>query len=142
VPVQANSLLERLSMGRRGYAPSRQVDSLTLLTSVQRNLNRIFNTNQGSSLARPDYGFPDFNRIIANFPDAIPWLTAILTEQIRMFEPRLAAAQVRFVPDEANGPTKGAVSLNFIITAQLVQSDNAVIRFNTVFDDRKFQVSA
>jgi predicted component of type VI protein secretion system len=69
-------------------------------------------------------------------------LTAILTEQIRLFEPRLTAAPVRFVQDEANGPSKGAVSLNFVITAELVQGDNAVIRFNTVFDDRKFQVSS
>jgi type VI secretion system protein len=141
VPVHTESLIERLLLGRRGYAPSRQADSAALLASVMRNLNRIFNTNQGSSMARPDYGIPDFNTIIAHFPDAVPWLTSILTDQISLFEPRLRSCKVRFVNDAELGPAQGVIALNFEITAELVLSDNEVIRFETIFaDDRKFYV--
>ncbi len=132
---QNNSLLERLLLGKRGYAPSRQANSAELMDSVLRNLGRIFNTNQGSSLARPDYGVPDFNQVISNFPDAVPRLAHIIEEQIRMFEPRLRSCKVRFVDDSSDRPKSGPISLDFVITAELAQSANEFIRFETVFAD-------
>lgn len=139
MPVQPDSLFERLLLGKRGYAPSRETSTSAVLASVLRNINRILNTNQGSSTARPDYGIPDFNQIIQHFPDAVPWLTNLLTEQIHMFEPRIQFCHVRYVSDEDAMLSQGMVTLNFVITAKLADRDGDVIRFETVFaDDRRF----
>lgn len=139
MPAQADSLFERLLLGRRGDAPSREVRTDDILASILRNLNRIFNTNQGSSMARPDYGIPDFNLIIQHFPDAVPSLIAILTEQIRMFEPRIGFCQIRFTDDPEEMIARGSVALNFVITAKLTGRNDEVIHFETLFaDDRRF----
>ena len=141
MPYQRNSLFERLLLGKRGYAPSRRLSGADLLDSVLANLNRIFNCNQGSSMARPDYGVPDFNQLISDFPDAVPRLTRVIEEQIRMFEPRLTACKVRFVDDPAEQSPHGLISLNFVITAELLDTDNEIIRFETIFaDDGKLHV--
>ena len=95
-------------------ASSVAVDASALLEDVLGHLRELFNVRQGSVPIRPDYGMPDFNDVVHEFPDAIDVLRAEITRQITKFEPRLKDVAVRHVP-AANRP----LGLVFRVTATL-----------------------
>lgn len=74
------------------------LDTSLLLEDMLGYLRELFNVRQGSVPIRGDYGLPDFNDIVHQFPDAIDVLRAEIARQIRTFEPRFRDVTVRHVP--------------------------------------------
>lgn len=92
-------------------------DPSAVLGDVLDHLRELFNVRQGSVPTRADYGMPDFNDVVHEFPDAIGILRAEIQRQITLFEPRLRDVGVRHVPTPER-----PLSLVFSVTALLVLS--------------------
>ena len=106
-----NSLFERLDGLNEGSEKA----------SIERNLNNVFMTRQGSVLTRvDDFGIPDFNGY-GSREKAIPEIEKIIVKNIKEFEPRLRNVRVRHQRDESS-----ALKLNFSIEAYL-GNDNTQI---------------
>lgn len=124
------TLLERLedpARARLGGEP----DPSDVLASVLANLSHILNTRAGSVMTRPDYGMPDFNDMVSNFPDALAMIAKAIRYQINEFEPRLRHPLVRHVPD----PTSPLL-IRYTVTAELVVgSRSESVSLETTLDD-------
>ncbi|MDF1791805.1 MAG: type VI secretion system baseplate subunit TssE [Thalassobaculaceae bacterium] len=103
-------------------------DSARQMDSVLLHLREIFNVRSGAVPTRPDYGLPDFNDLVIQFPSAVPAISRSIKQQIEMFEPRLRRVTVRHVPD----PDR-PLSLFFNIAAEMVMPDGQErVAFETV----------
>lgn len=126
-------LVERIAAGRAGEARTgRGIDVSAILDDVLRHLRDLLNARQGSTPTRPDYGMPDMNDLLHQFPDALGVLRTAILEQINLFEPRLQAVSVRHEPD-ADNPLR----LNFTVAAELITGGIAqrVSFYTAVTDD-------
>ncbi|MDQ0314292.1 type VI secretion system baseplate subunit TssE [Amorphus orientalis] len=126
------TLLERLDAAQTGRPVSRgDIDPSAVVESVMANLQLVLNSREGCCETRPDFGVPDFNSFLGQFPDALPAISRTVREQIRAFEPRLTEVDVKFIPDPDQ-----PLSLNFHITAKLIVDDKSrPVSFETVFTD-------
>jgi type VI secretion system protein len=130
------TLLERLERGARGAERRAEPDVSARIESVLRHLDALFNAHRGSALTRPDYGVPDFNDLIFDFPSAVPRLARIIEEQIRAFEPRLENCSVRPAESAAD-----PLALEFVIAASLVGEEGRRINLaTTIGTDGRFRV--
>ena len=108
-------LMERIAAGQAGVGgPAHRLDLSAVLEDVLGHLRDLLNARQGSVPTRPDYGMPDMNDLLHQFPDALGVLRGALVEQITKFEPRLRAVSVRYEPD-----TDNPLRLNFNVSAEL-----------------------
>lgn len=106
-----NSLFERLDGLNDG----------SVKQSIERNLNNIFMTRQGSTLIRvDDFGVPDFNGY-GSREKAIPEIEKIIVKNIREFEPRLKNVRVRHKQDDST-----SLRLNFSIEAYLGRDNTQI----------------
>lgn len=122
------TLLQRL-MDDDAPAPGRPFDASVAVQSIVEYLQILMNTREGSVAARPDFGLPDFNDMVASFPDAVPAIARAIKKQIDEFEPRLRNVVVRHVPD----PDR-PLTLAYRIRAELsVSSNEAPITLETIF---------
>tara|TARA_R110002020_G_scaffold56074_16_gene155314 strand:- start:130 stop:549 length:420 start_codon:yes stop_codon:yes gene_type:complete len=126
------TLLERLDAAQAGRTVARGTpDASAVAESVMANLLRVLNAREGCCEIRPDYGVPDFNSFLGQYPDSLPAIARTVREQIEMFEPRLADVDVNFVPNPDQ-----PLALNFHIEAQLVvDGSRRKVSFETVFTD-------
>lgn len=108
-------LLERILTG--DSRARIELDPSAVLGDVLEHLRELFNVRQGSVPTRADYGMPDFNDVVHQFPDAIGILRAEIQRQIVCFEPRLREVGVRHVPTPER-----PLSLIFSVTALLALS--------------------
>lgn len=130
------TLLERLERGARGAERRSEPDLSARIESVVQHLGALFNVHRGSALIRPDYGVPDFNDLIFDFPNAVPRLARIIEEQIRAFEPRLESCSVRHSENQDD-----PLALDFIIAGDLIGAEGQRISFETtVGNDGQFRV--
>ncbi len=110
-------------------APGRPFDSSLAVQSVLDYLQILMNTRQGSVGARPDFGLPDFNDMVSEFPAAVPAIARAIKHQIDSFEPRLRNVVVRHVPD----PDR-PLTLAYRIRAELaIDRGEEAVTFETVF---------
>ena len=122
------SLFERL-LDEKQTPPSATIDGARAVSSVMDHLQRLFNARTGAVPIREDYGMPDFNDLVAQFPAAIPAISRAIKTQIDLFEPRLHRVIVRHVPD----PDR-PLSLFFAITAELdLPEGSERVSFETIF---------
>lgn len=122
------TLLQRL-MDDDPPTPGRPFDSSIAVQSIIEYMQILMNTREGSVAARPDFGLPDFNDMVASFPDAVPAIARAIKKQIDEFEPRLRNVVVRHVPD----PDR-PLTLTYRIRAELAVSDSdAPITLETTF---------
>ncbi len=93
------------------------IDGSDLLESVQNDLELLFNTRRGTVLINPQMGIPDLTHLTNGFsqPD-VDDLQLELSQQIKNFEPRLSAVELRYVGEQA-----GQIQLAFSINANLAQ---------------------
>jgi type VI secretion system protein len=84
---------------------------------VIEHLKMLLNTRKGQVAANPEYGIPDFNDVVHNFPAAIHRMQTSIQEAIEAFEPRLSNVVVLHAADEGE-----PFALQFEITAQLIHS--------------------
>lgn len=125
------SLLERIDHPEDESIRQLTPDTDKLSRSILRNLQNIFNTRQGSVLTLADYGSPDFNDLVDQFPDAIMEIRKSILYNVKEYEPRLKNIRVKHIPDEEN-----PLDLKFEIYGQLNlgKSKNS-IAFTTIMGD-------
>lgn len=70
--------------------PKEITDEQKLIQSIQRNLNFLLNTRQGSLQHLPDYGLPDLGEIYRGLPSSVDKFLAMLIKTVRKYEPRLS----------------------------------------------------
>jgi type VI secretion system protein len=98
---------------------------------VLANLGNVLNCRAGCCETRPDYGMPDFNDLVGNFPNALPIIARSVREQIEMFEPRLKDVEVVHLPDPQR-----PIDLRFQITGWVaIGGSTERISFDTVVGD-------
>ena len=124
------SFFERLEAPAEGDGYRLRTDSRRLTESVLIHLRDLLNTRQGSAMALPDYGLPDFNDLAKRFPDAIFELKRNIKSCIEKFEPRLTRVRVEYVRDEED-----PLRLRYEISAQLLSEDEATnVCFETTLE--------
>lgn len=111
------SLLERID---EPEAPGRRLnaDPARLSESIARHLTRMLNVRQGSVATLPDYGMPDFNDLINQFPDGLNVIRRAIRDSVEAYEPRLRRVAVKHVLNE-DDPT----DLRFKISASMILDD-------------------
>lgn len=125
------SLLERIDHPEYELIRKLTPDTDELSRSILRNLQNIFNTRQGSVLTLADYGSPDFNDLVDQFPDAIMEIRKSILYNVKEYEPRLKNIRVRHIPDEEN-----PLDLKFEIYGQLnLSKSRASVAFTTIMGD-------
>jgi type VI secretion system protein len=97
--------------------------------SVMGNLNRLFNTRQGSIAHLPDYGLPDIMTIYRDAPQSIEQLRSALKEAVRKYEPRQQRVRVEQVDVD-----RFEMRLVFIVSAYLDNGDR--VKFKTTFESQ------
>jgi type VI secretion system protein len=125
------SLLERIDNPDNREARTLSVDINKVSESIIIHLKNMFNVRQGSVMTLDDYGMPDFNDIIAEFPNAIKVVRGVIKDSIRKYEPRLSRVVVSHI-DDPNRP----LELLFSVKAELQLEDgNVPFVFETVVGD-------
>ena len=124
------SLLERIDepeeQGRRLNA-----DPARLSASIGRHLTRMLNVRQGSVATLPDYGMPDFNDLINQFPDGVNVIRRAIRDSIERYEPRLRRVSVKQVRNEDD-----PLDLRFTISASMILDDGEEpVVFETLIGD-------
>ncbi|MGN1356058.1 MAG: type VI secretion system baseplate subunit TssE [Succinivibrionaceae bacterium] len=120
--MQSESLLERVRNLYGDVTPSGS-DVDRAVASIVRNLERILNHQQGSALAQPDLGLPDFNA--SRFGEGLDNLRAmepIIERCIRRYEPRCTNVRVHFEEDRLGT----SLNLAFRVSLSIV-FDNKII---------------
>lgn len=94
------SLFQRLGReGRPVYSTGSNQQAL--MESIHVNLKQMLNVREGSVSALPDYGMPDFNDLVYEFPDAIYQLQLAIKTFLLKYEPRIDDVLVSYVPDSS-----------------------------------------
>jgi type VI secretion system protein len=96
------------------------------ILSILDNLNRLFNTRQGSIAHLPDYGLPDITEVYRDLPYSIDGLRKAIKAAVEKFEPRLRRVRV---DHQKTDPY--AMRLSFLLTAQLLRGER--VQFQTTF---------
>ena len=122
------SLLDRIEQEITPGSYTTQFNQTTQLQNVIDNIQRMLNIREGSVLALPDYGMPDFNDVVKEFPDAISRMQLVIGRFIETYEPRLQDLEVKYAHDD-NQP----LLLKFIVSGKL-RANNKVskVTFDTV----------
>ncbi len=94
------SLLERLSSSTLSRYETVTTQGAQL-ESLKANLQEMLNVREGSVAALPDYGMPDFNDLVFEFPDAIYQLQVAIRRFLLKYEPRLKEVSVSYLPDRS-----------------------------------------
>lgn len=125
------SLLERIDHPEVESIRQLTPDTNELSRSILRNLQNMFNTRQGSVLTVAEYGSPDFNDLVDQFPDAIMEIRKSILYNVKQYEPRLKNIRVRHIPDEEN-----PLDLKFEISGQLnLGKSRTSVAFTTIMGD-------
>ncbi|MBU2710570.1 type VI secretion system baseplate subunit TssE [Zooshikella harenae] len=102
-------------------------DEHKLQKSILSHVQDMLNVRQGSVMALPDYGMPDFNDLVSQFPDAIIQIKQAIKEYLSLYEPRLSTIRVEHYEDADN-----PLVLKFGITAEVVtENQRSRISFET-----------
>ncbi|MDR2141035.1 MAG: type VI secretion system baseplate subunit TssE [Deltaproteobacteria bacterium] len=102
-------LLERIRQNR-GTGPG-LTGAEALVASLEKHLNLILNTHQGSSASAPDYGLPDMASLVGDSENEnFNKMAKILTEVIAKYEPRLKNAVAQRAPFRQTGILEFTVS--------------------------------
>jgi len=124
------SLLERIDLAGQEAGRSLRINPERLAASVLQHLRKMLNVRQGNVPTLAAYGMPDFNDLVAKFPEGIIEIQKAIKTSIEQYEPRLKKVRIRHVPDEEN-----PLSLRFEIMAQLLMGKGeASMRFETSLD--------
>ena len=122
------SLLDRIEKEVVPGGYTTQFNQTVQLQNVMDNVQRMLNVREGSVMALPDYGMPDFNDIVKEFPDAINRIQQIISQFVEKYEPRLQGVQAMYVHDEDQ-----PLMLRFLISGDLKSHGRvSKVSFDTV----------
>jgi len=126
------SLFQRLESGCESVYPIGS-NQQSLIKSVKVNLQQMLNVREGSVVALPDYGMPDFNDLVYEFPDAIYQLQVAIKRFLLKYEPRLDDVVVNYVPDSSQPlQLKYRVSVQVNQNRQVEDDQDDTFEFETV----------
>lgn len=123
-----HSLLDRLDNEILPTQYSTKFDWKTLTESVTANIQDILNVRMGSVKALENFGMPDFNDVVNQFPDAISHIRNAIQRFVEDYEPRLASVSVFYIPD-----TDQPLVMKYAIEGLLVhKGETSRVSFDTV----------
>ncbi|MGJ8680374.1 type VI secretion system baseplate subunit TssE [Paraglaciecola sp.] len=129
--INEKSLLERIDDPDFANNRSLEVDVGKASESIIVHLRNMFNVRQGSVMTLDDYGMPDFNDLVAEFPNAIKVIRSVIRDIIRKYEPRLKEVSVQHVADSDH-----PLELYFQIKAKIQSDDQDIaLTFETIVGD-------
>lgn len=124
------SLLERIAFGKETVAIKVGFDDSIVVASVMNHLTKMLNVRHGSVEILADYGLPDFNGLMSQFPRAISEIRREIQNCIEKYEPRLRKVKVIYAEDGSN-----PLVLRFEIIAELsMVGAESPVWFETVLD--------
>ena len=121
--------MQRVKEGVDGESTSVEFDINAFKSSVFLHLQKMFNVRQGSCMANPEYGLPDFNDLDMKhgFNIAIKEVVKAIKDNIEKYEMGLNRVRVRYIRDEL-----APLDLRFEIVGVLTVGNNSQrIRFQT-----------
>lgn len=125
--MNERTLFERLADPEPPGARRLELNMDRLKRSVLRHLQHMLNSRHGHAPAQPDYGIPDLNEFMFEFPDSITPMRVAIERSIEKYEPRLKDVRATWVTDE-NDP----LNIRFEVTARLsVEGTTVPLRFAT-----------
>lgn len=125
------SLLERIDDPESANSRTLELDPGKLSESVLLHLRNMFNVRQGSVMTLDEYGMPDFNDMVNDFPNAIKVIRTVIRDLIRNYEPRLRQVAVSHVAVDDK-----PLDLFFQVKAELrIEGQNIPVTFETVVGD-------
>jgi len=101
-----------------------------LLYSVVSNLNRLFDTRQGTIGHLPDYGLPDMRTVYRDAPRSGEDFRRAIKESVERYEPRLRRVRI-----EERETGEHSMRLVFILKAELETGEQ--IRLETTFESQR-----
>lgn len=112
--MREQSLMLRLekNSGQRNYTTESDIDSL--LVDISHHVQDMLNVRLGSVKGLSDFGMPDFNDVVKEFPDAITRIRGEIQRFIERYEPRLEQVHVSHLHDPDQ-----PLLLKFSISARL-----------------------
>ena len=129
--INEKSLLERIDDPESADTRTLDVDVGKVSESIIVHLRNMLNVRQGSVMTLDDYGMPDFNDLVAEFPNAIKVIRSVIRDIIRKYEPRLKGVSVQHIADPGR-----PLELFFQIKAKLDSDDQDIsLTFETVVGD-------
>jgi type VI secretion system protein len=93
------SLLDRIDNEPQATTYTTQFNWNGFLESIIQNVQNMLNVRMGSVMALPEFGMPDFNDVVNQFPDAIQYIRNAIQHFIEEYEPRIESVNVYYVPD-------------------------------------------
>ena len=125
--ISERRLFERLVEPDPAGSRRREVDVHRLTESVIVHLRKLMNCRHGCTLIQSDYGIPDLNEFVFDFPDTLGSMRKAIQRAIEKYEPRLKSIRVKYV-ENPDSP----LDIHLEITAQLVTDEELVpISFST-----------
>ena len=122
------SLLDRLDHDRPAASYTTKFDWNAMLDSVIGNVQNMLNTRLGSVKGLEEYGMPDFNDVVNQFPDAISRIRFAIRDFLETYEPRLHQVYVHYLPDPDQ-----PLLMKFAVEATLRhQNQQSKVTFDTV----------
>jgi type VI secretion system protein len=94
------------------------VDAGKVSQSVARHLAAMLNVRQGSVMTLPDYGMPDVNGLLSQFPSALNGMRRAIKASIEKYEPRLRSVTVQHVPIDDD-----PLDVRFKVAARMLVGD-------------------
>ena len=122
-------LMQRVRLGEDGAKRSVEFDFDAYKVSIFQHLQRMFNVRQGSCLANPEYGLPDFNDLDMKhgFSIAVKEIIKSIKYNIAKYEVGLSRVRVTFIRDDTS-----PLDLKFEIVGVLVAGKRSErIKFET-----------
>ncbi|MDE1463251.1 type VI secretion system baseplate subunit TssE [Spartinivicinus poritis] len=120
-------LFERIQSAETKSHYTMAFDERKLHRSVLAHVQEMLNVREGSVMALPEYGMPDFNDLVSQFPDAISEIKKAIEEFLTEYEPRLSSIRVKHYDDPDN-----PLVLRFHIVADIQLEDQKTrITFET-----------
>ena len=122
------SLLDRLDHAVPPSSYTTRFDWNAMQDSVIGNVQNMLNVRLGSVKALEDYGMPDFNDVVNQFPDAISRIRHAIRDFLEAYEPRLTQVYVSYLPDPEQ-----PLLMKFAVEATLRHRDqSSKVTFDTV----------
>lgn len=122
------SLLDRLDHDVPPASYTTRFDWNAMLESVLGNVQNMLNVRHGSVKGLEEYGMPDFNDVVNQFPDAISRIRFAIRDFLEAYEPRLTEVQVHYLPDPDQ-----PLLMKFAVEAMLRHRDQtSQVTFDTV----------
>lgn len=112
------SLLDRMDHQVAPASYSTRFDWNAMLDNVLSNVQNMLNVRLGSVKALEQYGMPDFNDVVNQFPDAVLHIRRAIREFLHAYEPRLENIHVHYLPDPEQ-----PLTMKFSIEATLRNRD-------------------